>query len=531
MKIRWREHEILLVTILTIITAISYITDLQRLVPWQLEDIRSHFAKDHILFSLIWNRLFPQIGALLVLYVSYLWINLKILPNTLQSDTDKKLVAIESKFVSLELISNLLPKKYIWGVVQFILISYLLALGANVASYFARPHYVNYGDFRILALFGYNDHPLTNLLAGFGRALALVCIYLAYVAIREFCIHFITTTSRRSSYYILVTNQITGSFIIFLCVPFFLAVFHLVGDTPFFEVYFAFIPPCIITYLYTTYWLFPLKGQRSFLHSSVIFRLLFILLPPLIFTFVAVEHYNPFIGLFWINVGLQLFIVTPVSWVLYQQKEDKILQLRGVEKELVRSKTDLQFLRSQINPHFLFNALNTLYGTAILDGSERTAEGIQKLGDMMRFMLHENNQDFISMHREIEYLKNYISLQKLRIHPSSAIEIEDTIDSQYCNHTIAPMLLIPFVENAFKHGISLNERSWIKIKLECDQETIRFEVRNSMHLHKSNDPEKEKSGIGLQNVLERLNLLYKHKHQFNAHGDGNEFVVQLVIQP
>ena len=119
------------------------------------------------------------------------------------------------------------------------------------------------------------------------------------------------------------------------------------------------------------------------------------------------------------------------------------MQLRIVEKELVKSKADIQFLRSQINPHFLFNVLNTLYGTALQENAERTAEGIQRLGDMMRFMLHENNLDFIRMNKEVEYLRNYIALQKLRTQSSPDIIIEDNINEQNCNYQIAPMLLIP----------------------------------------------------------------------------------------
>jgi LytS/YehU family sensor histidine kinase len=190
----------------------------------------------------------------------------------------------------------------------------------------------------------------------------------------------------------------------------------------------------------------------------------------------------------------------------------------------------LQFLRSQINPHFLFNALNTLYGTALKENAEQTAEGIQKLGDMMRFMLHENNLDFIPMYKEIEYLKNYIVLQKLRIQSSPGILIEDNIDEARCNRNIAPMLLIPFVENAFKHGISLKEKSWITIKLECTNAIICFEVRNSIHKRFEADTEKDKSGIGLKNVAERLKLLYPARHELNVSEDKNEFIAKLIIK-
>jgi LytS/YehU family sensor histidine kinase len=207
------------------------------------------------------------------------------------------------------------------------------------------------------------------------------------------------------------------------------------------------------------------------------------------------------------------------------------VQLRGVEKKFRKSESDLHFLRSQINPHFLFNTLNTLYGTALLEKSGRTAEGIQKLGDMMRFMLHENSLDFIPMSREIEYLNNYIALQKLRTQASPQIRIEKQIEDGPCDRQIAPMLLIPFVENAFKHGISLKNESWVSIRLDCDEQQIRFEVRNSLHTRPENDAEKGKSGVGLKNVVERLSLLYEGRHQLTCGREGNEFVVRLSIQP
>jgi two-component system LytT family sensor kinase len=228
--------------------------------------------------------------------------------------------------------------------------------------------------------------------------------------------------------------------------------------------------------------------------------------------------------------AIQLFVTTSITWLFYQRRKDMILELRGAQKALVKTKTDLQFLLSQINPHFLFNILNTLYGTALQENAERTASGIQKLGDMMPFMLNENNLNFIDMSKEIEYLKNYISLQKLRIQSPPDIIIEENISGQNCNRKIAPMLLIPFVENAFKHGISLKEKSWIKITLECTEKNILFEVRNSIHAKQENDPENERSGIGFNNVIERLKLIYPRKFQASVNQDEKEFFVQLAIQ-
>ncbi|WP_285056659.1 sensor histidine kinase [Pedobacter ginsengisoli] len=253
-----------------------------------------------------------------------------------------------------------------------------------------------------------------------------------------------------------------------------------------------------------------------------------------------------------ISTALILFIKIPFFWVAFHlidnlaifrgyyvlitlalivyaiQQNRRMFRLKRAEKALTRSKADLQFLRSQINPHFLFNVLNTLYGTALLDGSKRTAEGIQKLGDMMRFMLRENHLDFIPLSREIDYLHNYISLQKLRL-PEESTSIELTIDEGAGSQLIVPMLLIPFVENAFKHGVQPPEKSWVKITLTCKAEEIRFEVRNSLFSAAANDPEAEYSGIGLPNVRERLNLFYPGKHELNYGIRRQEFVAELII--
>jgi two-component system LytT family sensor kinase len=281
------------------------------------------------------------------------------------------------------------------------------------------------------------------------------------------------------------------------------------------------------------YWLFPMKGDKSLFHKPIFWRWIkstaLWTLP-----FVLFVHINPpgiLVSLFLLIWGAQLLLVTPLSRLIYQQRKDRILQLRGLETELGQSKADLEFLRSQINPHFLFNVLNTLYGSALQENAGTTAGGIQQLGDMMRFMLHENNLDQIPMEKEIGYLRNYIALQQLRAQSSPTIRIQAQIDEAFCDHRIAPMLLIPFVENAFKHGISLREESWIRIKLNCTPKSIHFEVRNSVHSRQGEDPEKDRSGIGMKNVLNRLNLLYAGRHEFFVHQDEREFFIQLSIQP
>jgi LytS/YehU family sensor histidine kinase len=226
----------------------------------------------------------------------------------------------------------------------------------------------------------------------------------------------------------------------------------------------------------------------------------------------------------------QLIITLPLAWYIYKSRLANSNQIFNLKRDLGKSDASLSFLQSQINPHFLFNALNTLYGTALQEKAERTGEGIQKLGDMMRFMLHENVQDKISLTRDVDYLENYIALQKLRTSRSADIVIDTQIDEQLNNLQITPMLLIPFVENAFKHGISLQQPSHIKITLQTKENTLYFDVHNSIYIKPDNDPEKLKSGIGLQNVKQRLALLYPNKHELIIRESAKEFFIHLTIQ-
>lgn len=230
------------------------------------------------------------------------------------------------------------------------------------------------------------------------------------------------------------------------------------------------------------------------------------------------------------HIPTQIIISAPLSWYIYKKRTQSSEEISTLKTELDRSDASLSFLRSQINPHFLFNALNTLYGTALQENAERTGEGIQMLGDMMRFMLQENIQEKISLTRDVDYLNNYIALQKLRTSRSPSIVIETQIDDQLNNHQIAPMLLIPFVENAFKHGISLQQPSHIKITLQTKENTLYFDVHNSIHLKQDNDPEKLKSGIGLQNVRQRLEHLYPNRHELIIRESAKEFFIHLTLQ-
>ena len=233
------------------------------------------------------------------------------------------------------------------------------------------------------------------------------------------------------------------------------------------------------------------------------------------------------------NAFFQLLVTAPLSWVLFKYQLRGNEEIYVLKKALGKSNASLDFLRSQINPHFLFNALNTIYGTygtALQEKAERTCEGIERLGDMMRFMLQENMQEKIALTREIEYLNSYINLQKLRTDPNPIVTIHAEIEHSDNGIQIAPMLLIPFVENAFKHGVSFRKKSHINVALEIKDSTLYFDVYNSVHMGQQNDPEKNKSGIGLSNVKQRLEPLYPAKHELIIRQTGKEYFVHLTLQ-
>lgn len=242
------------------------------------------------------------------------------------------------------------------------------------------------------------------------------------------------------------------------------------------------------------------------------------------------DQKDPVFIIFGFNCGIQILITAPFAWIVYKRKLAGNQEITHLKTALGRSTADLDFLRSQINPHFLFNALNTLYGTALQESAERTAEGVQRLGDMMRFMLQENMQEKILLVREIDYLNNYIALQKLRTQTSPDITIVLQIEEHVNALQIAPMLLIPFIENAFKHGISLREPSHINISLQTKENTLYFDVHNSIHPKVVNDTEKYNNGIGLENVKQRLTLLYPNKHELVIRESAKDFFIHLTIQ-
>lgn len=189
-------------------------------------------------------------------------------------------------------------------------------------------------------------------------------------------------------------------------------------------------------------------------------------------------------------------------------------------------KSELSFLRSQISPHFIFNILNSIV-YLIRTKADKQAEDVTiRLSSLMRYMLYDSDQSMVPLERELEYLRNYIDLQRMRFDGDVAIDFQ--IDGTVRACTIEPMLLIPFVENAFKHGVSLVHEPHINVYFHIDHGKLIFSVENKIGVLQ--DPSKEvSSGIGMKNVLRRLELLYPGKHQLDVTNTGEIFRIALEI--
>ncbi|WP_167554323.1 MULTISPECIES: sensor histidine kinase [unclassified Sphingobacterium] len=231
-----------------------------------------------------------------------------------------------------------------------------------------------------------------------------------------------------------------------------------------------------------------------------------------------------------IPVGLVVaLIVIPLSMYVYFRTKANKQQIASLQKDLGKTTAEMKLMQSQINPHFLFNVMNSIYGIAMQENADKTADSIQRLSQMMRFMLFENQQDYILLSRDLDYLREYVAIQSLRVENVPNIKIESEIADPVENFYISPMLLIPFVENAFKHGISMEKESWIKINADIVDRQLKFSVYNSIHQLEGTDLERSKSGIGLDNVQARLQVFYPGKHLLVIEQNQQEFFVFLTV--
>lgn len=192
------------------------------------------------------------------------------------------------------------------------------------------------------------------------------------------------------------------------------------------------------------------------------------------------------------------------------------------KKELTFKKKELAFLNSQVHPHFLFNSLNIIYGFAILK-SDEAPEMILKLSNLLDYILHQIEKPKVSLIEEIKHLEDYISLEKKRFNNTLKVSFKKDLFNKYLQ--IPPMLLIPFVENSFKHGVVIDGSLHIDIKLKTKENKLFFQIENSSTKKKA-----KIFGIGIQNIKKRLEILYPEKHQLIIVQDINVFKVNLKLE-
>ncbi|RDV15162.1 sensor histidine kinase [Pontibacter diazotrophicus] len=447
------------------------------------------------------NYFFPQLIRYTLLYLSFLVLNFLVVP---------KLIEKKALFLNILLI-----------VVLFLVMG--IAIG-TIDTYTKNYLFTRFGTQQQTY-----EHIFQN---SFHHAFWLLLMFGFYCVIKYSAVYLLTNSEAIQSKYRMITRDGLAAFVLWMVSMFLLLIVD--ADVEI-VVFWGAAGPCgILLYCYSFYDLIPnsLSKKRPFIAYllKAVVILIISVIPISLIAMLLTHDEDAAFGISLFNVFFQLFITVPLSWVLFKRHIRGSEEVYVLKNELGRSNANLDFLRSQINPHFLFNTLNTLYGTALQENSERTAQGIQMLGDMMRFMLHENHQQKILLAREIEYMRNYIALQSLRTSTSPDIVIQTKIEDVVAETFIAPMLLIPFVENAFKHGISLKHKSWIRVTLYYEQDKLFFDVYNSTHAKQEQDPEKDKSGVGLENVRQRLALLYPEKHELVIRETLEEFFVHLTLQ-
>lgn len=219
--------------------------------------------------------------------------------------------------------------------------------------------------------------------------------------------------------------------------------------------------------------------------------------------------------------SLMIFVLSGPLWFFdrwqKQQQEQQEMKSQKLDAEL-------KFLKTQIHPHFLFNTLNNIY-TLFIVGSEKAASMILKLSDIMRYMLYECNEEKMALIQEIQYLKNYISLQQLKTEEQQQIIFD--VKGPIHQINIPPLLFVPLFENAFKHGnVENTKEGWLTACMEVTADRLSFEIHNSISEHK-NVP--DIGGIGLENLKQRLLLIYPNKHQFSIKALRNSYSVFINI--
>ncbi len=308
-------------------------------------------------------------------------------------------------------------------------------------------------------------------------------------------------------------------------IPYKEAVYNYLGcilEIPFYYVHMYYLwPKFIANKKYFLYFItfIPLLLLNSFLvhlfNYHIVFQLLLEVtdLPENFFSFPRV------LGL---ARGILLWFGPPTAIKILRDYYDHKVNLEKIEKE--QKISELNFLKSQMNPHFLFNTLNNLYSLS-MKGAKKTPEAILQLSNLLSYMLYEGTKDKVTLEKEIHHLNDYIELEKLRFGNRLNLQLE--MFGDFGKIMVSPMIIIPLAENAFKH-CSLNERGKIDIKMKI--EAIGGELHiNTINPVVNTEKKNDNNGIGIKNLNKRLQIIYPQKHIFNIREYDQKFHVNLTI--
>ena len=191
---------------------------------------------------------------------------------------------------------------------------------------------------------------------------------------------------------------------------------------------------------------------------------------------------------------------------------------------------ELNYLKAQLNPHFLFNTLNNLYALAERAGDENLSDGIASLAELMRYAVYESRADYVPLSKELRFLQSMVEMESLRFDEKEDVHIAFQVSGPHQQLEIAPLLLVPFVENAFKHGIRYGRQSVVRIKVVAEGHHLLFQASNTLHHQEDARPHENKAGIGLENARRRLGLIYPGLHELNIETKDGLYSINLQIE-
>ncbi|WKN42236.1 sensor histidine kinase [Tunicatimonas pelagia] len=226
------------------------------------------------------------------------------------------------------------------------------------------------------------------------------------------------------------------------------------------------------------------------------------------------------------------FVFSQLPWIIYISFAYRFVKdwfvNEQVKSRLISEKlsVELALLKAQVSPHFLFNTLNNIYAVALDERAVSTADNISKLGTLMRYSLHDTQADFIALNKELDYLERYIELQRMRLTEDQQLNVDlDLKNGKIGSLSIAPMILLPFIENAFKYGVSTTHASQINISIQLIEKRLVMEVENAVQ----RTGQSKVGGLGLENVKNRLTLIYPNRHKLTCGLNDGKYLVHLEL--